>query len=290
MSSTNAIVETSHASPEAVATVTAYFRSKSRRDVDATIAHFSKERFAYIDATLGLEFPSWEGLRDLFAQQLPSWPAGASSYVTRVVGDETSAVVCFANDPGIFFPADMRAISVVNFLDGKIARWIDYWDTNHIGAANLIGFRHADSEFPADFKESVVGDVAADRIKEVAASLNQAFAAGDAAGAAALFSKDATFVDLTAHVHLTGSRHITSFLAAAKGTLPYLGDGTEVRHVVGSAVGGGYEWTATGAVRRGVNVLELDEQGLITRFESIWDGSHLDDDALLRLAKAAIER
>jgi hypothetical protein len=35
-------------------------------------------------------------------------------------------------------------------------------------------------------------------------------------------------------------------------------------------LGGGYEWKVDGVVPRGVNVLELDGQGLITSFESIW--------------------
>jgi hypothetical protein len=198
--------------------------------------------------------------------------------------------VYFTNDPGIFFPADMQSVSVVNFIDGKIARWLDYRDYNNIGEANLKGMRRPDEQFPADFKESLVGDVATARIKRAAVSLNQALAAEDAAGAAALFAPDATFVDLTAHLRITGPRHITSFLTAAQGTLPYMGPGVVVRHVVGSDLGGGYEWRANGVVPRGVNVLELDGQGLITSFESIWDGSRLDDDELLRLARAAIER
>ena len=115
-------------------------------------------------------------------------------------------------------------------------------------------------------------------------------AANDAAGAAARFAPDATFVDLTAHLRITGPRHITAFLTGAQGVLPYMGSRVEVRHVVGSDVGGGYEWKANGVVPRGVNVLELDGQGLITSFESMWDGSRLDDDGLLRLARAAIER
>jgi hypothetical protein len=171
-----------------------------------------------------------------------------------------------------------------------IARWLDYWDYNHIGEANLKGMRQPDEQFPADFKESLVGDVATARIKQAATSLNQALAANDPAGAAALFAPDATLVDLTAHLRVTGPRHITKFLAAAQGTLPYTGPEVEVRHVAGSDAGGGYEWKANGVVPRGVNVLELDGQGLITSFESIWDGSRLDDDGLLRLAKAAIER
>jgi ketosteroid isomerase-like protein len=284
------VIDTSHASPEVVRSLTAYFGDKAKRDIDGTVAHFCKEPFVYIDATLGWPFETRDNLRDLFAQQMPQWPADANSYLTRIVGDENSAIVYFTNDPGIFFPADMRSVRVVNFIDGKIARWLDYWDYNHIGEANLKGMRLPDEQFPADFKESLVGDVATARIKQVAASLNQALAANDAARAAALFAPDATFTHLTAHLRITGPRHITTFLAAAQRTLPYMGSGVAVRHVVGSDVGGGYEWKANGVVPRGVNVLQLDDQGLITSFESIWDGSRLDDDALLCLAKASIER
>jgi hypothetical protein len=69
-----------------------------------------------------------------------------------------------------------------------------------------------------------------------------------------------------------------------------MGSGVAVRHVVGSDAGGGYGWKANGVVPWGVNVLQLDDQGLITSSELIWDGSRFDDDGLLRLAKAAIER
>ena len=207
-----------------------------------------------------------------------------------MLGDENSAIVYFTNDPGIFFPADMRAVSAVNFIDGKIARWIDYWDANHIGSANLEGWRHPQEEFPADFGESHVGEIASARIRQVASSLNQALTAEDATAAAALFAPDATFVDLPGHVRVTGPRHIQSVLAAARGALPYLGHTVQVRHVLGADAGGGYEWTATGALSHGINVLKLDEQGLITSFESMWDGSQADHETLLAIAKAAIER
>jgi hypothetical protein len=284
------VIDTESASPQVVKLVAAYFNDKARRDVDASTANFNEDPFTYIDATLGALFPTREALRGLFAQGLPSWPAGANSYLTRVIGDENSAVVYFTNDPGIFFPVDQRAISVVNFVNGKVSRWIDYWDANRIGAATVAGLKQPDDAFPADFGESLVGEVAPDRVKQVAASLNRALAARDAAGAAALFAPDAVFTDLPAHVRVTGPRDIAAFLGKAQDTLPYLGHGAEVRHVVGSDAGGGYEWTANGDVPRGVNVLKLDGQGLITSFESVWDGSRVDDDALLRLAKAAIQR
>jgi len=71
---------------------------------------------------------------------------------------------------------------------------------------------------------------------------------------------------------------------------PHLGHTVQVRHVLGADAGGGYEWTAAGAVSHGINVLRLDEQGLITSFESMWDGSQADHETLLAIAKAAIER
>jgi hypothetical protein len=62
-----------------------------------------------------------------------------------------------------------------------------------------------------------------------------------------------------------------------------------VRHIVGSNQDGGYEWTAKAAIPRGVNILTPIEQGLITSFEAMYDGSRSDDDAMLRPATAAIE-
>jgi limonene-1,2-epoxide hydrolase len=283
------VIDASAATPAAVQQAAGFYHDKARRDVDASVANFREEPFAYIDATLGSEFPTREVLRGLLSQGLPTWPEGANSYMTRVLGDENSSIVYFTNDAGIFFPADMRSVSAVDFVDGKIARWIDYWDANHIGAANLVGWRHSEEEFPTDFGESKVGETATAGIKQVVASLNQTLAAHDLKGAVALFAPDATFVDLPSHVRVTGPRHILSFLTAAQGTLPYLGHGVEVRHVLGADAGGGYEWTAKGTVKRGITALKLDEQGKITSVEAMWDGSIVDDETLVALAKAALE-
>jgi hypothetical protein len=283
-------IDDSAATASAVRQAAGFYRDKARRDVDASIENFLEEPFSYIDATLGTEFPSREVLRGLLSQGLPTWPEGANSYLTRVLGDENSAIVYFTNDPGIFFPADMRSVSAVNFVDGKIARWIDYWDANHIGATNLEGWRHPQEEFPADFGESKVGETATALIQKIATALDTALAAHDLRSAAALFAPDATFVDLPSHVRVTGPRHILSFLTAAQGTLPYLGHGVGLRHVLGGDLGGGYEWTANGTVKRGITAIKLDDNAKITSLEAMWDGSLLDDDALLALAKAAIER
>jgi hypothetical protein len=177
----------------------------------------------------------------------------------------------------------MRSIGVVNFERGKVSRWVDYWDGRHFGIANLDSDKNPDDQFPSDWRESIVGETASPRIRSVAARLNQTFAPE-------LFAPDATFTDLVSHVQVVGRRSIGTFLAGSRGSLPFVGSGVEVLHVVGSDSGGGYEWTAPGAVPRGVNTLELDRNGLITRFESIWDGARASDDQLLRLASAALER
>jgi hypothetical protein len=60
--------------------------------------------------------------------------------------------------------------------------------------------------------------------------------------------------------------------SAALQRLPY-GPGATVRHVVGSAAGGGYEWQQTaGPVRRGGTALELDQDGCVAHFTAVWDG------------------
>jgi hypothetical protein len=64
-----------------------------------------------------------------------------------------------------------------------------------------------------------------------------------------------------------------AYLARALPSLPY-GQGAQVRHVVGGAAGGGYEWTNPGAAApRGVNVIKLNSRGQIVQLTSIWDGS-----------------
>ena len=99
------------------------------------------------------------------------------------------------------------------------------------------------------------------------------FAQGDSEQAARLFAPDAVVEDLTLHTSVVGRQSITAYLARALPSLPY-GRGAQVRHVVGGAAGGGYEWTNQGAsVPRGVNAIELNSQGQIAQLTAIWDGS-----------------
>ena len=79
--------------------------------------------------------------------------------------------------------------------------------------------------------------------------------------------------DLTLHTAIVGRQSITAYLARALPSLPY-GQGAQVRHVVGGAAGGGYEWTNPGtSAPRGVNAIKLNSRGQIVQLTSIWDGS-----------------
>ena len=70
--------------------------------------------------------------------------------------------------------------------------------------------------------------------------------------------------------------------------LPYAD--ASVRHIVGTGRGGGYEWHAKGhAVPRGAAGLELDEDGKINSFTTVWDGSLLDHTAIKTAAAHAVD-
>jgi hypothetical protein len=101
---------------------------------------------------------------------------------------------------------------------------------------------------------------------------------------------DAVFEDLALHTRIVGAQAIEAYLDRAYMLLPY-GGVTAVRHTVGSAQGGGYEWTKAGeSVDRGIVAVELNDQSQITRVTTVWDGAGLDTAALTRLLAATIEQ
>jgi len=284
------VIDASHATTGVAELVRRYLTSKSAHDLDEWMLFFSRHLITYIDAVVGAVYYSWDSLRDGLSEFVPGWPSDGKSYPTRILGDATSAIVFFTDTAGLFGPSEIRAAGVINFRDRKIIRQIDYWDGRHFGIANTAALAAASSPgFPTEFGESTVGETAALAMRTVVHKLAQALRLGD--GAAELFAPGAVFEDMPAHLQIVGPRSIGAYLAKAVSLLPYAGGGTAVRHVVGSAVGGGYEWTASNsAVPRGVIALELDRWGKITRFTALWDGSLLDDATLISLARPAIEQ
>lgn len=275
-------VETGHATREVVDLFLRYFTDKTRADVDATMAYFSRSKLTYIDAVLGWPWYSWAELRALFAQYMPTWPDTAKSYPTRILGDSRSAVVIFTDTPELF-GHEIRPMGFVNFEDRRIVRWIDYWDGRDFTMAGINAQRTPLDKYPHDFKESTVEVTAAPAMRRAATALNAAFTRGDAAAAMPLFAEEAIFEDHTLHVTVLGRRRIEAHLTNLLHLMPY-GPGAVVRHVAGSAVGGGYEWANTRvAARYGGTALELDNAGRITRLTTVWDGSRVDRNQLADL-------
>lgn len=219
---------------------------------------------------------------------MPSWPAQARSYATDINGDMNGAVVRFTNTPEEF-GAEIRGIAVVDIRDGKIVRWVDYWDGRHFGIPATDRLRTPAPSFPTQFGEQIVGNHASPRLTKTAAALAAALATGDQQDIAALFSADAVVEDLSLHTEVVGVQSVSTYLARAAATLPY-GAGATIRHSVGGDSGGGYEWINTGGqVPRGVSPVTLDRHGLITRLTSIWDGSLVTSDWLQKSAALTTE-
>jgi hypothetical protein len=283
--------DTSHATEALVRHVRGYFQAKTDKNLGWQTSYLSRKQFTYIDGILGWHWYTWEALRDALAGWYPTWPKGSASYPTRILGDTTSAILIFTDTPGMFGPGQVRNYGAVNFgRDGTIERSVDYWDARQFGVATWKKEEEPPSQWPAGFRESTVGETASPRMRRVVASLAGALRDRDIPAAMRLFSTDAVYEDVPAHVQVTSQSSIRAYLAKAAAILPYVGHGTGVRHVLGNDSGGGYEWTAaSGPVPRGITALELDPWGKTERFTAAWNGAYADDGLLTAFAAKAIE-
>ena len=269
---------TTYATPAVAAILEPYFEAKTGQDVEGLMSFYAKERTSHNDAVIGWTNIGWEALRDLFAQYMPTFGDGRS-YATQVLGDENSAVVFVTNEAAVF-GGDMRGISAVDFQDGKITRFVDYWDARHFGTRAANGMAVPAGEFPRTFGEDGLPDRAAPRMRETVDALTGALAAADADRAAALFADDAVLDDFALRIRVRAKPAITRYLGRAIDTLPY-GPEATVRRVLGDGRGGGYEWVnPAGPIPRGITALGLDEDGLIEQLSVVYDAALLDDDEL----------
>ncbi|MFB7285897.1 hypothetical protein [Actinacidiphila glaucinigra] len=280
-------VDVSKATPDVVQFLASYFEAKSGDDVDALMAHFLPESITYVDATVGWAFRDWQTLYDKFAELLEAWPAEAVAYPTRIIGDFDSAVVFFTDSPEMF-GHELRAAGTVDFRDGRIVRWVDTWDGRSLTVEATESMRVPEDVYPGEFAETEVGESASPVLRQAAGAFAAALAAGDALAASSLLHQDVVFEDTSLHTLLEGRIQTHTFLDHNLTRLAY-GPESTLRHVVGSAEGGAYEWSSGGRVPAGVTALELDEDGAITRVTVKWDTS-LTPKATLHEAKGSTIR
>jgi hypothetical protein len=222
---------------------------------------------------------------------MPKWPATGLSYPTRILGDERSALVAFTDTPELF-GAEIRSLAAIDIKDGKIVRWVDYWDGRHFGAELAAKMRTPSDKFPTDFKDATIPGNASPKIRAAANRLHAAFAGNDARAAAALFTSDAVYEDMTLHTQILGRLAIERYLGRALDKLP-AGTGSSSVHVVGGDMGGGFEWQTAPAyrttVRRGITAIALDLEGKVSRLTTVWDGAMLPLDEVKALAVLSID-
>ena len=279
------IADISRASPLLTEFFHGYFTAKSLHNATSWLEFFHPRQVVYYDATMGEGFSSKSQLVPAFTELTQEWPKNATSYPLQILGNSDSAIIHYVDTPGLFGNAEIRSISAVDFRDGKVTRQVDYWDRRRNPDDNAGPI----DQYPYSLGVETVDQKATPEIIRTAYQLNAALAANDTDAAAILFSYDAVWIDLALRTRQEGQLAIGRYLRRALGSLPF-GPGTSVRHVLGCAQGGGYEWQAAhNSTLNGITALELDDNGSITQFTTSWDGSRLNDSALQALVTVAIE-
>jgi hypothetical protein len=258
------------------ATLEEFFTTKTARDVEGTMAFFAPDLAGYLDATLGWDFGTYASLKAVFEKYMPTWAPPARSYATRILAGKDSALVHMTDTPELF-GGELRILAAVDFADGKIVRWIDYWDSTAFDSGLYDQLRRPADSFPTDLRDGQVETRADATVVKAATTLHQAWAAGDPSAAAAAMHPDVVLADMAMRTITVGRIDTTRYLERALEHVPY-GRASTLRHIVGGRSGGGFEWTAGPGASQlaGITSLELDPDGLITIISSVYDSRQLD--------------
>ena len=258
-----------------------YFAFKSGKDAEGIMNFWSPKVETYTDAVLGWANYGFENLHAAFKAAMPQFGEGLS-YPTFIAGNvkegNGSFLIAFINTPEIV-GNETRIVATVDIRDGKIVRWIDYWDSIDFNDDLYKKIRQSEDKFPDDYKEGVFGVNASPLIINTATGVQAAIAAADAAKAITFFDDDCVLEDTSLRVQIIGKAPIKRYFDRTLTELP-LGKNSRLRHIVGGNAGGGFEWYGAPqtAVKNGVTALELNGEGKITRFTTVYDGRQLGEE------------
>jgi len=269
-------IATEHADPGTVRLLRRYYEAKNRQAVGDTMACFSLELSAYTDATLGWKIAGFEAEKALYSEYMPRWGEGRS-YPTRIIGGPRGAIVAMTDTPELF-GGEIHALGCVDICDGKITRWVDYWDSAGFDKETFEKYAVPDDKYPSSFGERP-GENAADPVMvEACHSLHRCLQ-GEA-DLAKLFAYDAVYENMALRALFVGRSAIERYVGRINRLAPFAA-GSTVRHIVGSSLGGGYEWSASPAhgPRAGIIALELNDAGLISRVTMAYDSGRLASEA-----------
>jgi hypothetical protein len=207
---------------------------------------------------------------------MPTWAPPARSYASKILAGEQSALVHMVDTPELF-GGELRILAAVDFADGKIVRWVDYWDSSAFDTGLYDQLRAPAAAFPRDLKDAQVPTRADAKLVEVATELQHAFSSQDPWAASELMHTDVILVDMALRTQVIGKIESVRYLERILGQVPY-GNASTLRHVVGGPHGGGLEWTAgrDAGLLTGITALELDADGVITAVTSVYDSRQLE--------------
>jgi hypothetical protein len=208
-----------------------FLETKTASDVDGTMAHFAPDMAAYIDATSGWDLDSYAALKAVLGKYMPTWAPPARSYASKVLAGENSALVHMVDTPELF-GSERRVLAAVDFVDGKIVRWVDYWDSTSYDTELFDRLRTPAESFPTDLKDTQVATRAAGELVGAATALQRAFASADPSAAAAAMYTDVVLVDMALRTQVIGQIETTRYLERVLRRAPYGRDST-LRHIVG---------------------------------------------------------
>jgi hypothetical protein len=276
-------------SEETLALLDGFYRAKSRRDLDAVMAYISPACGVCGDATFGFQVSGREKLGESMAGLMSTLGTGFANPI-RILGEIRNGdggVVVELTDTPAPSAAEVRGVSVVDVRDGKIVRFVDYWDSSSLRPELYGQLRLPQADFPSDFGEAAGGGLAHPRAEQASRALSAALSQGDAKAAAATLAYDAILEDRALRRQIIGAFEVERYLSRLLPVTPY-GLGSKIQHVVGGPRGGGFEWTAAAAFGGlpGVTALELDPEGQISRLSVVYDLRALAAEARAAIAAA----
>ena len=264
-----------------------FFATKTSCDVDGTMAYFAPG-FHHLHrrhARVGLRQPRRAalGVRAVHAE------LGPTGAVVRDAGarQRRRARSCTWSTRPELFGGELRVLAAIDLDDGRIVRWVDYWDASAYDPALYAQFRTPEELFPRDLRE--VRDVAA--APELVAAATELQAAFAATGTPRLprrsLHTDVVLVDMALRAHVIGAIEAAALpgpRARRRAVRP-----RRARCATSSAAahGGGFEWTSASGGVAGLTAIELDADGLITSITSVYDSRQLAPTVKAALVAAA---
>lgn len=250
----------------------AYFAAKNRQALDETMAFFSPDLVTYTDSTLGWTLDGVGPLRTTFAEYMPKWRNGASLPI-RILGNERSAIVEFV-DTAELFGDELHLLGAVDFEDGKIIRWVDFWDSSGFDCELFERIVSPPERFPnvlAGVEERADPDFAA-----FARRLHAALRQPDLVAVERALARNIVFEDIALKLRIVGRKAVIRFLSDMLTSLPY-GVASSFARALGGGSGGGFEWHAPpgSAVLFGLTAIERAADGAVERLTFAYDGARL---------------